>query len=641
MVTHQDDSSDTVRNREEGAAPNLPEIAVSRASSLASSKRTVGTTATKKACPKQPAACGVNTDRANHPPWKAGYHHSETWKRSHQPDPEWRNQWSEHCFQNGRVLIIDYVSNESNVRYGGRRHITVATQGIQTLSELKPFYSDSKRAHDAALRNWQAFPTGRSWRGQTDPRRNVSRAAFGLDYTKNFVTETPRRRKRQKLRSQPEGPVDAKLMHLDGYEDNQHASYGYNTCVQRLSVYVHRDLGPPSKVSPDIDIKNPCAKQVNHATGHLDSTKNDEVLLKHLDNGNTVIVFENSASMQLQDCIVQLSFYLMKEDVLNDSRLAAQCTNFIMVYLFHGLGVDKIYDDSADESRAPELWQNQASWLKGEKIVWLHSDLAKEMQEIVFELANVDDEENDVEVDWMGSTSAEFERLQHKVSEDLVQPTSNSSDLMYESVGIRDSRQSLQLGLSMWRLSWITFILLPSTFIVGSSSMNVDHFKDNPGVGWYFVAATILMALLLILWYSIKHSLQRKRQTPYQRGLYEALFDDLGEEHPDLWTSGGAVDDIDLSQMSFPGRWRETISELAKFSTNAAVAEAEPIAAQPLSAFGLRPLTHEELRRQSEDRPSSRGSSGIIIEEKILSDSDSDAGERAFKRYSSGSRRAS
>lgn len=80
---------------------------------------------------------------------------------------------------------------------------------------------------------------------------------------------------------------------------------------------------------------------------------------------------------------------------------------------------------------------------------------------------------------------------------------------MYKSVAIRDSRQSLQLGTSMWRLvlrdqslvhslattnpyhrlSWITFIFLPLTFITGVFGMNVDIFKENPRVKWYFITA--------------------------------------------------------------------------------------------------------------------------------------------------------
>ena len=55
---------------------------------------------------------------------------------------------------------------------------------------------------------------------------------------------------------------------------------------------------------------------------------------------------------------------------------------------------------------------------------------------------------------------------------------------MYKSVEIRDSRQSLQLSISMWRLSWITFIFLPLTFTVGVFGMNVDVFENNPSLKW-------------------------------------------------------------------------------------------------------------------------------------------------------------
>jgi Mg2+ and Co2+ transporter CorA len=42
---------------------------------------------------------------------------------------------------------------------------------------------------------------------------------------------------------------------------------------------------------------------------------------------------------------------------------------------------------------------------------------------------------------------------------------------MYKSISIRDSRQSLELNASLWRLSWITFIFLPLTFLVGFFGM--------------------------------------------------------------------------------------------------------------------------------------------------------------------------
>ena len=71
------------------------------------------------------------------------------------------------------------------------------------------------------------------------------------------------------------------------------------------------------------------------------------------------------------------------------------------------------------------------------------------------------------EDNWLESSNADMERISDLIQEDLVKPTANLADLMYKSVEIRDSRHGLQLNTSMWRLSWITFIFLPLTFIVG------------------------------------------------------------------------------------------------------------------------------------------------------------------------------
>ena len=669
--------------------------------------------------------------------------------------------------------------------------MTVAAQEFENLKDLEKFYADPKRVHQAALRvihvqnatwatrfllrkfnidhrseivgmqgfskwaqyekprqrNGKPFPNGRSWREQTDPWRNVSRTAFGLDYLKTYQTPPPDKRRRTSVFG--DKPIDAQMMHLNAWEDTRSPN-GYDVSVQRMSVYVQRNLGPPGRVSPEQEIKSPYARH-NAANGRWykgdDANKID---IDYLDNSNTVLIFETSASMKMEDCLIQsradfenrwrrLSFYLRREDVTNDSRLAAQCTNMILADVFHGLAVvwqeflnvaadhvtlleDKIYENPADESRAPELWTNQAAWLKVDKVMYLHQDLVKEMQAHMRELGEVDTEEEDnaIDLEWLASTPSEYERLAHSVQEDLVQPTANLSDLMYKSVGIRDSRQSLQLGLSMWRLSWITFIFLPLTFIVSFFGMNVDLFGGDgntyPSVGWYFLAAGILMIMVIILWYCVKHSLQRKRQTPYQRGIYEQLFVNLEDRYPLMWTSGGAVEDIEPVDFSSRLKWRllkrwfspgktidkklyssldeeefgnwarikkyflkrwlptirvgprsddaismaemeeqglvssapaslryhpGTISELAKMSTPVAMADAEPTAVQQISTLGLRPVSlegrrpsstgSEKGRRSSGERPSSRSSSGVMIEERNLSDteSDNDAGEGA------------
>ncbi|KAK3709938.1 hypothetical protein LTR37_010557 [Vermiconidia calcicola] len=707
-------------------------------------------------------------------------HHK--WGSRQSPDTvKWKIKWTDNRFRAGRVLIIDYISHANVTSAGsGKPHVTVEAQEFEDIKGLEKFYSNSPRVHGAALRlihvqnatwatsfllrkfnidhrdelvgmpgfskwarfekprqrNGRPFPDGRSWREQTDPWRNVSRTAFGMDYLK--VHLTPPRNRRRRAGVFGDKSIDAQMLHLNAWSDERNPD-GYD-----------RNLGPRAETTPDQEIKNPYRHTSN---GHWSKDDERKVNLKYLDNSNTVIIFETSASMLLEDCLVQprndfekrwrrLSFYLKRADVLNDARLAAQCTNMILGDIFHGLAVvwqeflnvaadhvnileDKIYETPADESRAPELWTNQAAWRKVDKVMWIHQDLIKEVQAHMAELPAVEVEgEETLHIDWLATTPAEYERLAHSVTEDLDQPTANLSDLMYKSVGIRDSRQSLQLELSMWRLSWITFIFLPLVFVVSFFGMNVDILGGDddslPSVAWYLLSAAILMIFVLILWYCAKHSLQRGRQTPYQRGLYENLFNHLEDQYPNIWTREGAVDDLEPVSAADRLKWRllkrwfapertvnkklyssliggdeetdlgswarfkryllkrwlptiqlrhkpgdaiiiteqdrphsanhyeaGTITYLAEPSTAVAFADTEPTAVQQFPTYELQPMDLQGRRtdslpnapRLSEDRPSSRGSSGIMVEERDLSDMESEVAEGATALEDDGRRR--
>lgn len=195
-----------------------------------------------------------------------------------------------------------------------------------------------------------------------------------------------------------------------------------------------------------------------------------------------------------------------------------------------------VYENPADESRAPELWKNSGHWLKVERLLYIHSDLIKETRTHLHELASGDPKSSEP---WLGSVPDELEKLTGTWDRDIIAPTSALSDLMYKSVGIRDARHSLQLGLSMWRLSWITFIFLPLTFTVGFFGMNVDTFAENPSIKWWFVVSCPILAAVLILWYGVKHSLSTQRQNPLRRGVYEALYHELATAHSALWSRKG------------------------------------------------------------------------------------------------------
>ena len=253
----------------------------------------------------------------------------------------------------------------------------------------------------------------------------------------------------------------------------------------------------------------------------------------------------------------RLPFYLAYEsqDVSNDDHLALECMAMVLQDVWKSVAEtwekfldlcnthvsileDKIYEMPADESRAPELWINSSMWLKVERLMLIHTDIVRECQSNLGELTD----EPNMMGKWLESTPNDFERLGNLVQEDLVKPAAALSDLMYKSVGIRDSRHSLQLSMSMWRLSWITFIFLPLTFIVGFFGMNVDAFANNPSLKWYFISAVPLMLTVMVSWYVLKHYLERSRQTPFSRGIYEQLFHELATTHPQLWSRSGPRD---------------------------------------------------------------------------------------------------
>ena len=262
--------------------------------------------------------------------------------------------------------------------------------------------------------------------------------------------------------------------------------------------------------------------------------------LQSLDNGSTIIIFENSQSASIEDTIIparqqwesrwrRLPFYLAYEshDVSNDDRMALECMKIILQDVWKAIAEnwesyldvsnthvsileDKIYEyvcsqsiipflehmlspetylgalhsrnifrgliypskytilmaelqfrQPADESRAPELWANSSMWLKVERLVSIQIAVVKETQTNLREFLS----ELEVEDNWLDASPDDMEKIRDLVQEDLVKPTANLADLMYKSVEIRDSRHSLQLNTSLWRLSWITFIFLPLTFI--------------------------------------------------------------------------------------------------------------------------------------------------------------------------------
>ena len=158
---------------------------------------------------------------------------------------------------------------------------------------------------------------------------------------------------------------------------------------------------------------------------------------------------------------------------------------------------EKIYNNPADDAQSATLWSISKQTLQAQRLLGSHIQLLQRVQDRLAFLVTFDPQQSP---DWLRQQIDEYQRLSSEIDGKLKQPIAHVIDLMYKSVSIRDARQSLELNTSLWRLSWITFIFLPLTFLVGFFGMNVDTFRGDPSLKWYFIAAVPLMVLVLLAW---------------------------------------------------------------------------------------------------------------------------------------------
>ncbi|KAL1639297.1 hypothetical protein SLS58_008010 [Diplodia intermedia] len=542
--------------------------------------------------------------------------------RRRSPGPDWNTPWDPSDWKDGRVLVIDYLGRRWTGDDDGKRRISAqeirSLKGLRSLLENRSLRASSilrvvhvqnaswannyllrkfNMEHDddivgTAFGRWARFErpqqragkpvlNARAFRPQRDPWRGISRCAFGLDYLKQYDA-------RKYNRDADDEKV--KMMELNAYDAFETPVYGHDVFVQRLSVYVQHS--EPQDQQPELhtgDFEMPMRNPYNqeeyseyrrlkkqyehHSSRHKEANGNSRRStgyfphLEELDNGSTIIIFENSQSNSPEDTLIQarneiearwrrLPFYLKKEQKATDEQLAVECMDLVLKDVFKAITVgwerfmracethvsileDKIYENPADESRAPELWINSSLWLKVEKLIYLHIDLAKDVRNMMGDVTG--DEGPD---EWISQSAEEFDKIANSVSEDLIKPTQNLSDMMYKSVEIRDSRLGLQLDTSMWRLSWITFIFLPLTFISGFFGMNVDVFskdENNPELKWYFIVTVPLMVTVVLFWLFFKRAGPGLDNDPTdsQRGVYEHLFHEFSDNYPRVWAREG------------------------------------------------------------------------------------------------------
>lgn len=211
---------------------------------------------------------------------------------------------------------------------------------------------------------------------------------------------------------------------------------GHDVFVQRLSCYIqHKQAPSENRLSRD-DL--PLRKHFYPPDVYRDEDDDGEITtlngalkdklelhrlqrLRHLDNGNVIIIFDNSSSGNIDDTLIparrdlecrwrRLPFHLAFESrdpaEDDDAKLALNCSKAILSDIFKAVVMawdafldhavthmtileGKIYERPDDESRAPELWENSSAWLKVEKLVNVHASVMQQMKTRLHELTGI------------------------------------------------------------------------------------------------------------------------------------------------------------------------------------------------------------------------------------------------------------
>ena len=260
--------------------------------------------------------------------------------------------------------------------------------------------------------------------------------------------------------------------------------------LQRLSVFIQlkKTIDPTAELGSGVKVRQPFT--LDNSVIIFDS--------KYKGPPAGEFIPDSRAWQQLHDDLESAQNPILSGTIqLIFDTIADKWGDYILFMHNYVVALEEIiYDQPADDGRAPTLWSISKQLLQAERLMKFHVLLLENVQEDLIDLT-----ENRSSPDWLRQNLSEFNRLSSEVEETLKKPVAQMVDLvgqrlfrvfdranawlqMYKSISIRDARQSLELNTSMWRLSWITFIFLPLTFLAGIFGMNVSELKADPPLKW-------------------------------------------------------------------------------------------------------------------------------------------------------------
>ena len=108
----------------------------------------------------------------------------------------------------------------------------------------------------------------------------------------------------------------------------------------------------------------------------------------------------------------------------SEKAIVAAAGEFVRVIVRGAVIYDAFYENPADESRAPELWQNQNLWLKVEKLLYVQMESFNTFRQFMRDISTQDERE------FFRDAPDRFNRIEKLVDEELIKPTASLSDLV-------------------------------------------------------------------------------------------------------------------------------------------------------------------------------------------------------------------
>lgn len=144
---------------------------------------------------------------------------------------------------------------------------------------------------------------GKTWDTSHDPWRKISRTSFGIDYLKHYQC--------RKNAPQTNTGSNGKMMELNCYDEEDNPTYGWDVYVQR---FVNK---PCARMNLTLCTdKNSQSCYIQHRENSMEAPSSSSVespyregnnrypRLQDLDNGNAIIIFENSNSCSIEDTLI-------------------------------------------------------------------------------------------------------------------------------------------------------------------------------------------------------------------------------------------------------------------------------------------------------------------------------------------------